>query len=264
MARKVFALTIIVLLLSGCTLSVQKPVFDGSPTALNITITRDTVNALAATTNTDEQDYINVRIWKTDSDGTMIYSVARQVPLEPVLKTGSYTLSEVVPSNKQYKVAAIYAKDGVLETSEAIVNAPADHVTNVTLNLKPFEYTLYVPDAVYSGGSSKQFKIEFNELRDLGDDITYTFYLATAPWTKNGYNQLPYLQIPEGGSAWRMITTKAIYYSFPEVYEPAKLYYQYEISCRVGNGWVTAYYPDLEQTDELPYIWIYPSPDWNL
>lgn len=233
-------------------------VYNGSPTALKVVIKRAggsiASKSLQATPLGD--DHAKVRIWKSNSAGDVIYSVVRQIPISEITSEG-YAFSEEVPSDKGYNITAIYTGDGIFEAGESRVNAPADESTITTVTINPLEFIFHQPVEVYSGGATNQFRVEFQELKD---DLRYTVYLATAPWTANGENNSPYLQIPVGGSAWTDYTSAVRNRSFPEVFEPTKLYYQLLISSDDPQLKGISWYPDTDRGEELPFVWYYPSP----
>lgn len=257
---KIIFIIVPLLILSGCFGISDKAVYDGSLSALDITIKRDTVSALSVSTLDGEGAIeVLVRITKTNDDGDLIYDVVKTVPLRNDKQ--AYSTSEMVPADKGYKITAINAVYGNLELGSATTNVPAEKVTSVDITLGELGHLLIVPDKVYSGGVPAQFKLKPSEYQD---DLHYTIYLATAPWTKNGRNSGEYLQIPEGKSAW--LTTGSAHHRFPEVTEPTKLYYQFSIMYNhyiPRKGYVEAYYPDIDAGEELPYVWLYPSPDWE-
>jgi len=250
MKRLPIILLIVTMLLAGC-IGAKRPVYDGSPTALNVVIKRDTVRALVESES--EPETVKVKIWKTNDQGIVIYSVVREVPIDDIESAEKgYTLSEVIPADRSYTVAAFYPSGEALETDSKTVHAPADIMTTVSLSLSPVNHVLHKPDTVYSGGSTAQFYIEFLE---LGGELDYTIYLATAPWRTNG-------KMDTEVFAWCLVTSKGIYYSLPEITEPTKLYYQYRIYTRDPNICGSeVYYPNLGIESELPYVWFYPCPE---
>lgn len=269
MKRLPIILLIVTMLLTGC-IGAERPVYDGSPTALNVVVKRNTVQALAEgePENTvqalaegepeeGEPEVVKVRIWKTNEQGQVIYSVMRDVPLDEIVSAEEgYTLSEVVPADKKYKVTAFYVQEGTFEIDETTVNVPADKVTTTNLTLKDLSYLLDVPEKVYSGGSTEQFKLLPSEFEDV---LHYQVYLALAPWNGNGNNRVPYLE----WLAWSTTSWKGANRFFPEVSEPTKLYYQFSITYNAQVYNPFAYFPNLASGEELPYIWLLPSPDWE-
>lgn len=256
MKRLPIILLIVTMLLTGC-IGAERPVYDGSPTALNVVIKRDTATVSALVESESEPETVKVRIWKTNEQGQVIYSVMRDVPLEEIESVEEgYTLSEVVPADKKYKATAFYVQEGTFEIDETTVNVPADKVTTTNLTLKDLSYLLDVPEKVYSGGSTEQFKLLPSE---FGNALRYQVYLALAPWNGNGNNRVPYLE----WLAWSTTSWEGANRFFPEVSEPTKLYYQFSIryNAQVYNPF--AYFPNLASGEELPYIWLLPSPDWE-
>lgn len=257
---KIAFVLVVMLLMTGCFGVVDEDIYDGSLSALEITIKRNTVSTLSMSTLDGEGgNEVLVRITKTNDNGDLIYDVVKTAPLRDDKQ--EYSTSEMVPADKGYKITAINAAYGDLELGSATTDVPAEKVTSVDITLDKLEHLLIVPDEVYSGGDTAQFKLRPSEYQD---DLRYTIYLATAPWTKNGKNSGEYLQIPEGESAW--LTTGPTHHRFPEVTEPTKLYYQFRIMYDYyipGRGYVAAYYPDIDAGEELPYVWLYPSPDWE-
>lgn len=242
-------LLIVVIMLTGC-FNVDQAIYDGSPAALNITLKRDIV--AVANLEEEQHEQVYVRVQKNNESGDVIYSILRTVLLSEV--EAGYTLSEVVPAGKNYNVSAIYAGQGVIESAETVVDVAAEKSVTTTLTLSDLDYIFAVPGEVYSGGTVRQFNVEFLE---LVDELKWRVYLATAPWAENGAKKL---DIPDGGSAWKVIVAESSNYKFKEVTEPIKLYYQ----LLIYDGYISGYFPDLETGKELPYIWLYPSPDWEL
>ncbi len=257
--KRLFSVVLITLLLSGCVFGVKENVYDGTPAALNVTLKRNTINAMSVMSEpvNEEPKHVNVRIWKTDESGTLIYSVVKQALLESVeAETEGYILSEIVPADKGYKVTALYVEREMFEIDETTVNVPADKVTTVNLALKDLSYLLDVPEKVYSGGSTEQFKLLPSEFEDV---LRYQVYLALAPWNGNGNNRVPYLE----WLAWSTTSWEGANRFFPEVSEPTKLYYQFSITYNAQVYNPFAYFPNLASGEELPYIWLLPSPDWE-
>lgn len=257
---KITLVLVIMLLVTGCFGVADKDIYDGSFAVLDITINRDTVSALSVSTlDEEEAAEVFVRITKTNDDGDLIYDVFKTAPLRDDKQ--AYSTSEMVPADKGYKITAINAVYGDLELGSATTDVPAEKITSVDITLGELGHLLIVPDKVYSGGDPAQFNLKPSEYQD---DLRYTIYLASAPWTKNGKNSGEYLQIPEGESAWQI--TGPAHHRFPEVTEPTKVYYQFRIMYNhyiPGKGYVVAYYPDIDAGEELPYVWLYPSPDWE-
>jgi hypothetical protein len=246
------------LLLTGCLGGTStKYVYDGSPTALEVVIKRDAVGPMALSALSDEPErYANVRIWKENSAGDVIYSVVRQIPIGEITGEG-YTLSEELPSDKDYNVTAIYTGDGVFEVGEITTDAPANMMTTATLTIDPLDFVFHKPNEVYSGGTTGQFWVEFLE---LPNELEYIVYLATASWTANGKNTGGYLELPEGGSAWVAYTSAITKKAFPEVSTPTKLHYQLKIAGKTAHTTNVSYYPDLDYDNELPFVWLLPQP----
>lgn len=247
----IIVLVLTPLLFTGCfgSRSQTDYAYDGTPTSLKVVLKRNAVQSksLTAYVNPYEDDYINVRIWKTDGNGRVIYSVVREVLLED-LET-DYTLAETVPADQGYNVTAIYAdRKGTFEVGQTKVNAPAKTLTTASVQIAPLNYTLHKPDVAYSGGDMNQFWVEFPE--SLESALYYTVYLGMSPWDGNG------------GGTW--YTSKVTNKPLPEITEPKKLYYQVRTFAEDGYYRYIrpyVYYPDIEQGKELPYIWFYPSPE---
>lgn len=258
MKRLPIILLIVTMLLAGC-IGAKKPVYDGSPTALNVIIKRDAVDGMRALSDSEpEPETVKVRIWKANEQGQVIYSVMRDIPLDEI-ESGEegYTLTETVPANKDYKVTAVYAGQGVLETDEKTVSAPAEAVTTINLSLSQINAVFHKPDVAFSGGTTNQFWVEFLELQDF---FTYEVYLATTPWTENGLNGI--VETPD--CMWSGRADRSYYWSFMEVERPYRIYYQFHVKSVHPHiyGHISIYYPDLTTSEELPYIDYYPSPDW--
>jgi hypothetical protein len=257
MKRLPIILLIVTMLLAGC-IGAKRPVYDGSPTALNVVIKRDTATVSALVESESEPETVKVRIWKTNEQGQVIYSVMRDVPLEEIESVEEgYTLMETVPANKGYTVTAVYAGQSTLETDTRTVDAPADAVTTINLSLSPINAVFHKPDVAFSGGSSTQFWVEFLE---LGDYLTYEVYLATTPWLENGLKS----SVESPGPGWEGRTDTWYNWFFQEIDKPGRIYYQYHVVSTHPNlfGNISIYYPDLTTETELPYIEYYPSPDW--
>ena len=125
---------------------------------------------------------------------------------------------------------------------------PADKVTTTILTLKDLGYLLDVPEKVYSGGSTEQFKLLPSE---FGDALDYQVYLALAPWNRNGRNYVPYLE----WLAWSTTSWEGANRFFPEVSEPTKLYYQFSIryNAQVYNPCIL---PEPCKRRRTAYIWL--------
>jgi hypothetical protein len=234
--RKGYILIAVVasLLLTGC-FGPAGYHFDDSPTMLDITLKR-TPNGDTIPTNA------KVRIWKTNPEGQIVYSLHRNVTIDPDSQIAK--LAVEVPAKSAYRVAAMHASQGVFEIGERMINAPREQMTAVTISLTPIDVTINAPDKVYSGGSLGQFAVALPE--EYSHLLEYGIMIGSTPWTENGKGDTLHLDLDEA------------YLS--EVTEAQTLYYQMVVVAKKGTFTgerPTAYFPDLNE-QALPHITIYP------
>ncbi|HBG01623.1 MAG TPA: hypothetical protein DDW87_08635 [Firmicutes bacterium] len=233
--RKSYVLLVVLvsLLLVGCSPSY---LFDDSQTVLEVTLKRTSADQKVPAN-------IKVRIWKTDATDTVIYSIFRDIPVEPGVST--YTFAEELPAKSAYRVTAIYGNhEGFFEVGERMVNAPREQISTATVNLAPINVTLHAPDKVYSGGSLSQFSVGLPGEHE--NKLDYGIVIGPAPWADNGTGSELYLDLESA--------------HLPEVDEAQTLYYQMVVVAKEGTyigDRPTAYFPDLNGR-ALPRITIHP------
>lgn len=251
----IVSLVLVSLLLTGCLGGTNtKYVYDGSPTALEVVIKRDAVGpmALSALSDEPEPSVAHVRIWRINNKGQIIYSVRREVPIDPTKAT--YTLAEELPAQPGYNISAMHAdRDGFFEIAEQTINAPADIVTTANIALTPLQFTTHAPEEMYSGGYLGQFWIEFPEEYD--HLLDYGILLGLSPWTENGV----------GGTTFFERTDMHNFY-LPEVHDIQTMYYQMVVFAKEGTyrgkqiERPTGFFPSVSPNTEPPHIELLPSP----
>lgn len=254
MKRLPIILLIVTMLLAGC-IGAKKPVYDGSPTALNVVIKRDTATA-SALVESEPEDYIHVQIWKENDQGVVIYNVYRQIPVTDDIE---YVLNEVVPSDKQYEISAVYGEEYCIEAAKRSVDVPAETSTTVVVNLQEVKHILHKPEAIYSGGSTSQFWIDFpgSEL-----EFDWRILLSNGSW-KLENDRIVALPPDDPDATWYVfgVLPKQEEF-FYEINEPIEMKYRYWFWYKVpGTDVVLQYhYPDLRHETEFPTIMYYPEP----
>lgn len=272
------AMIAISLLLVGCvgggTLPLPNPnppietdpekVFDGSPTHLSLEFERSPIGVQALTQNqeADEPEVAYVRITRKEGHH-QVYSVVREIQLNSSERT--FTLDSELPAQQGYETQAI-----VVRGSEFIefgfaekIDTPAKNLTTTTVPMGVPTYSLTIPDQMYSGGSLTQVKI------DTPNELTFARVLiGVNPWQSfNGTRGL-WSANPDGINPTGWVIEGSRGGTLPEFTKPTKLYYQIAVGPR-GDlfprdeiPWPYEYEPNVEQGEELPYIWVYPYPGW--
>lgn len=259
----IIVLVLTPLLFTGCFGSRSRTdyTYDGRPTVLEVVIKRDNKPVaksltLSAMTKETEQ-YAHVRIWKENSRGDVIYDTVKRVPLSQIDNNG-YKLVQEVPASKGYSITIIYSDTkGYFEVGEqTAVDAPAEHLTTTSVVMAPMEYEIVVPDALYTGGTLNQFEVILPEKYQHIFEVALR-YGGEVPWTENQTYSGNYTKLP---------TDKRMY----TIYNPTPIYYQFIISLRPEyhyqrlphEPWVptTAYIPNLDCGDTLPFVMAYPEP----
>lgn len=247
--RYILILSLVSLLLTGCLGGTSTNyIYDGSPTTLEVVIKRDApqVAAMSAMSDEEEPSKVQVRIWRTNDEGQVIYSVYREIPIYPTKTT--YTLNEELPAQPGYKITAMYANHGgFFEIAEQEINAPAERVTTANIALVPLRPVVHVPDIMYSGGSLEQIWVEFPKEYDhlldymMGLDFSLPVKLFyDSAFLKDGY--------------------------LPEVKEPAKMYYQVIVFAKDGTykgDRPMGHFLESSNGENLPYITVIPSPSYT-
>lgn len=237
------------LLFAGCLGSSY--VYDGKPAVLEVVIKRDNIQSLALNAIDYTQEQVHVRIWKENSAGEVIYDTVKVIPLNEITSEG-YSLSEEVPSDKGYSIAAVYSdkKQHIEATKYSGVDVPFGRMTTVTTTLEPIDFEVIAPDVLFTGGSFNQFKVnlpaEYADMFDIG--LRY----RNLPWPTNT-EPVNYTMLP---------TDKRMY----TVHNPTTLYYQFVIRVkdeyRAMRPDPTVHIPNLDYESELPFVWAYPDPSW--
>jgi len=253
--RYILILSLVSLLLTGCLGGTSTNyIYDGSPTALEVVIRRDTVGPMSLSATDQSKQFVRVKLWMDNDAGETIYQSSETIPLGEITADG-YTLAREVPANKGYSVVAVYSDNrGYFEVAQQLqINAPAEKVTTASVNMVPVEYEIVIPDKMYSGGTMNQFKIVFPaEYKHLFD---YGIYFRSWPWAVNGEPSLGSYSRPEAP-----INTY-------QVDGPLEVYYQFVINLNreyVSNvPALRAYMPNLDYEKDLPVFWVYPYPGYQ-
>lgn len=287
MRKQALLVTILMsLLLVGCvgsgTLPLPNPpigpvptdpdeVFDGSPTHLSLEFERSTtgIQTLSLNQASDEPEVAYVRITRTDHEnpylGNVIYDVLREVKLEPASR--SFDVDSQLPAGKGYVVKSIVLQGSTFRevSTQHIVDAAANTINTERVSMEEPQYTLQMPDQMYSGGGLTQINARVPD--HLAGLASAYVWVGLNPWGINGTDGLW-----STNSDGRNPTGWIIGYQsgfLPEVTEPTKLYYQVGVA-PMGDlfpsgeiPWPYYYEPNLEVGKELPYIWIYPHPGWE-
>jgi hypothetical protein len=277
MRKQALLVTIVMsLLLVGCvgsgTLPLPNPpigpgptdpdeIFDGSPTHLSLEVQRNDTEIQAFTLLETLDEVAYARITRMER-GHQIYSELREVNLVP--SVSQFSIDTELPAEQNYAVKIVVSNDKgqLLELGVAEkINAPANTLTSVPISLTAPSYTLTKPEVMYSEGGLSQWSVEIPN--DFRNAAWAHIYVGLTPWTKNGhqgiYDANPWGErwVIPGGSGF-----------VPQVTEPTKLYYQVGIAVGVdnypdGEPEPNIFDPDIEQGEELSYIWIYPYPGWG-
>lgn len=272
MRKLSFLVSILILMslaLTGCSSGVISPipdnpippdpddVFDGSETHLIIEFERQAPKPKTFAEVPKEGLTSYIRISRTEGFHE-VYSVLREVPVDPNKRT--YSLEHVLPAEQGYKIGAILINENneFLEFGiETSIDAPANAITTHQTQLIKPEYTLEMPEKMYSGGSLGQISIK---TPSHYEGYAYVnLFLGLEPWDRNGLGEPNGWRIPGGSNGGGRL---------PEVTKPTKLYYQVRVEAANrmfpdDRSWPYAYHPDLAKGQELDFIWIYPYPGWE-
>lgn len=269
--RKFTSLCILFLItaaVSGCGSHPAAPTpepdkYTGEPTQMTINVQRtsasatsDSASVLAAAST----DKAVVHLLRRNDSGLSIYEKVWEEPITDQNKT----IPAQVPSEQGYEIFSfVYRGDRLTEAGNVpAVNAPAGKMTTATVHLSTPTYDLTMPDKLYSGGSLRQIVLTPLPQRMFNNDSVVL--AGFNPWTTNGEDGLQ--------AANPTIDNKKTYWvisgsqQLPEVTKPTKLYYQVALRRRVpplGYPLIHWYDPDLDNGSELPYIWVYPYPEWQ-
>lgn len=258
----IIVLVLTPLLFTGCFGSRSRTdyTYDGRPTVLEVVLKRNNTHAtksfaVSPVAQAPEQ-YAHVRIWKENGRGDIIYDTVKRVPLSQIDNNG-YKLVQEVPASKGYSITIIYSDTkGYFEVGEqTAVDAPAEHLTTTSVAMAPMEYEIVVPDVLYVGGTLNQFKVILPE--KYVHVFDYALRYSNGPWTENNTYFANHTRLP---------TDRRMY----TIYNPTTIYYQFIISLRPEyhyqrlphEPWVptTAYIPNLDCGDTLPFVMAYPEP----
>lgn len=281
MRKSLIAIVFVALLLSGClgsgagVINPKPPIetdpdalFDGSPTHLSLEFERNTpgIAALSQSQVSNEPDVAYIRITRTDHEnpylGNVIYNVLRKVELEQ--GANAFNIDSELPAGRGYVTNSIVIQGGTfLEvSSEYVVDAPAKTITSEQISMEGPQYSLHLPNQMYSGGGLSQIQAKVPER--LSRLTHVTVWVGFNPWEQNGTTGLWSTNTETEG--WIVNVTGGF---LPEVTKPTKLYYQVGVNPR-GDlfpkdeiPWPFHYEPNLELGEELPYIWVYPYPGWT-
>ena len=239
-------------------------IFDGSPTHLSLIFERDIPGVAFLGLNSASNEVTNeIAYVKTTrfERGQQVYSVTREIELEEGVRT--FSVDNQLPAAMGYRTTAL-----VLRGNEFIeigfspqIDAPAKTITSTTIPMVKPEYTLTFPEKLYSGGSVRQIKA------NAPGDLMFAYvWIGLNPWDRNGTSGL-WAANPGGTNPTGWIVG-AVHGFLPEVTEPTKLYYQVGVGPRGDlvpdeRNWPYAYTPNVENGEELPYVWIYPHPGWE-
>ncbi len=241
-------------------------IFDGSPTHLSLEFERSApkISALSQNQESEEPEIAYVRITRTDHEnpylGNIIYNVLRKVELEPGANT--FRVDSELPAERSYVTKSIVIQgDTFLEiSSQYVLDAPANAITSERVPMENPHYTLQMPTQMYSGGGLSQIVAK---VPDHLSGLAFVYvWMGFNPWTENGGLR----PTNSDDQSWIIGHESGF---LPEVTEPTKLYYQVGVAPR-GDlfprdeiPWPYHYEPNLEQGEELPYIWVYPYPGWT-
>lgn len=252
MHKSMILIVALALIFTGCLGgSSTNYVYDGSPTALEVVIKRDTSKSAALSTmSTGPEKFATFRIWKENNDGDIIYSTTESVPLSAITADG-YKVAKQVPADQGYQIVGIYSDNkGYFEVAtQAKINVPAAKMTTTNVTMKPVEYTITVPERMYSGGSMNQFKITFPE--EYQHLFEYGIYYMNLPWGNNGGSYLLNYSTPKYPNYAHQVT------------EPTDFYYQFVIRSNQHSDYSWFFFrvfiPDLNFESKLPTFTIYPD-----
>lgn len=239
--------------------------FDGSPTHLSLVFERDasSVGPMALSTNATTDEVAYVRVIRTDTGipkkGQVVYSTLKEVYLDP--NTSAFSVDNQVPAAKGYYTETIVLRGNELLEVGAMsqIDAPAKTITSVPISVGPPQYTLSLPTELYSGGSLDQIQAKVPD--HLNDLIFIYVWAGLNPWEQNGALR------PTNNDSQSWIIGAGSGF-LPQVTEPTKLYYQVGVAPKAYlvpdlRNWPYHYAPNLDDNEELPYIWIYPNSEWQ-
>lgn len=248
---RIIAVALLVALLAGCGSSVIPGTGDrytGEPTDLVLEIRRSDVSPQGMKLMADGEEMHQV-IVKVERGS--IYQAFRF--LEIPADQDQVVVDVELPSATGYSVSAItYANSVVLEEGHRVDVAAAAGTGNiVVLELGAPEYEVTLPDAVYSGGVVRQFKVTVPTASILQNEV---ILLGLQPWSSFG----EWASLPQH---WFSISADR----FPQVTEPARVYYQIRLCVPASDlpepGNVCYYEPAMG--DPLPYVDLLPGPPPN-